>query len=479
MLDNLKKYQIEIIVGLGLLLMLAWALPTMTTKPKIWIDEAVPLENARNIYLHGTLNALPAPGVWYAEPYLLQQTGYPVTLSLAAFFKVFGYGFTQARAAMLVWICIMLVTLYAVMRSLFSKEIALYSFFLAITFASLYANGRPTTGEIPGFVFLLCGLYFWLKRENPWLLGFLWGFAVVSKPSVYQLLIPAITLTLLVQQKPFIERLKDIARTGMAMIPAAVLWIVLVLPAPFSLETWQSLAAFFAHPFGAAADVAGLSLTGHLAQKTLAYFAIWIAVLVAAFRLEHNATIKMLYWFTFIYSIFAFLYYLRSPVWLHYILIAELLILALLPHALHMMFEKYGPYIRPRLLRAHALPLAIAVIALFQIVQLNTVAKLYTSDSVIRTAAYVNEHYPHDSVATIGTLTVSTLLETENRYIDYDLLGVPRIGSNPLEMTPLPRIIVADESTDDYVQVKKALASSYTKVTTIDIFGVYEWTRNK
>ena len=60
---TVRTYYVEIMVGLGLLVMLAWALPTLTTKPKMWIDEAVPLENARNMYLHGTLNALPAPGV--------------------------------------------------------------------------------------------------------------------------------------------------------------------------------------------------------------------------------------------------------------------------------------------------------------------------------------------------------------------------------------------------------------------------------
>ena len=473
MLNSPKKYQIEIIVGLGLLLMLAWALPTLTTKPKMWIDEAVPLENARNMYLHGTLNALPAPGVWYAQPYLLQQTGYPVTLSLAAFFKVFGYGFTQARVAMLVWICIMLVTLYAVIRSLFSKEIALYSFLLTITFASLYANGRPTTGEIPGFTFLLLGLYYWLKRDNMWLLGLLWGFTVVSKPSVYQLLIPAITLALLLQPKPFVERIKDVVRVGIAMLPAAILWIMLVLPTPFSLGTWQSLTSFFAHPFGAATEVARLSFFGHLAQKTLLYFTIWCASLIAAVRLETDAKIKLFYWFTFIYSAFAFLYYLRSPGWLHYILIAELLVLALLPHALKTLFEKYGHLIPSPFLRTHALVIAICAIALFQIVQLNTVAKLYTSDSVIRAAAYINERYPHATTATIGTLTVSTLLTTENRYIDYDLLGVPRIGSNPLENSPLPHVIIADESTDDFFAAQSELTARYTKVTTIDVFGIY------
>ena len=474
MLDNVKKYQTEIVVALGLLIMLAWALPTLTTKPKIWIDEAVPLENARNMYLHGRLNALPAPGVWYAQPYLLQQTGYPVTLSLAAFFKVFGYGFTQARAAMLVWICIALVTLFAVVQSLFTKELALWSFLLVISFASFYANGRPTTGEIPGFVFLLLALYFWLRRSNVWLTGFLMGFAVVSKPSVYQLLIPAITLTLLLQQKPFIERFKDILRVGISMLPAALLWVVFVVPQPFSLTTWQTIAAFFAHPFGTTAEVARLCLFGHLAQKTLLYFAVWIAVLIAAFRTERDSRIRLFYWFTFIYGAFAFLYYLRSPGWLHYILIAELLILTLLPHALKTLLEKYGHLIPASFLLTHALALVICAIALFQIVQLNTVAKLYTSDSVIRTAAYINEHYPHESVATIGTLTVSTLLETENRYIDYNLLGVPRIGSNPLVMKPLPLVIVADESTDDYLKAEKALADAYIKVTTIDIFGVYE-----
>lgn len=466
-----RTYWIEIVVVCALVVMVFWSYSTLLTKPKIWIDEALTLEISRNLAQHGTLNAKVAPDEWYAQPYLLQETGYPITTSLAGFFKVFGYGFTQARTLMLVWIVLALGALFCVFRSLISREIALQSFLLLVTFASLYANGRPATGEIPGFAFFILGLYFWLKRENLWCLGFLWGFAVVTKPSVFVFLIPAITITLLFQNKPFLDRVKDILHVGISMLPAGMLWMFLVLPHPFSPAAWHTIVTFYAHPFSAD-GVAAPTVISVFSQPTLMYFALWLAVLLFAWRYIKDAKIKLLYLFTFIYTIFTVINYLRSPGWLRYILISEFLILALLPHALHTLQERFGYLLPSRFAQKSAVILVSAVI-IFQFVQLNTTAKLYTSVGVLRTAEYLNMHYPHASIAAVGTLTTYALLNSENRSVYIRFPGIPSIGSNLTKNNP-KGVVVADVTTEEYLESKAVLEKEYRKVTTIDAFEIYE-----
>jgi len=468
-----RTFWIELIVIVVMFLMCTWSASTLLTKPKIWIDETLTLELSRNLSEHGVLNAQSGPGEWYPQPYLLQETGYPVTASLAGFFKIFGYGFTQARIAMLIWITAALGTFFLVFRKLFSKEIALQSFLLLSTFASFYANGRPATGEIPGFAFFLVGLYFWLSRSNLWLTGLVWGFAVVTKPSVFIFLIPSITIMLLLQRKLFISRVYDIVRVGTAMMPAGLVWTWLVIPEPFSLTAWQSILGFFTHSFDAAAGSAPPVVISIFSQPTLIYFALWLSVLCIALRFITDHKIRLLYFFTLIYTVFSFTQYLRSPGWLRYILISEFLILALLPHAFQILQERFGHMLPSRIAQKSA-AIIIGVIVLFQFVQLNTIAKLYTSDGVIRTAEYINTRYPNASVASLGSLTTSVLLDTDDRSVYIRFPGIPAIGSNPLTHEKLPSVIIADETSDEYLESKKVLEARYRKAATIDAFGIYE-----
>lgn len=469
----IKTYWIECVVIVALAVMIAWSASTLLTKPKIWIDEALTLELSRNFVEHGVLNAQPAPDEWYPQPYLLQETGYPITLSLAGFFKIFGYGFTQVRILMLTWIVLALGILFLVWRSLFSKEIALQTFLLLATFASLYANGRPATGEIPGFAFFLIGLHFWLNRNNLWLTGLLWGFAVVAKPSVFIFLIPTITLTLLLQQKPFFTRIQDIVRVGISMLPAGLLWIWLVIPEPISLFAWQSIFEFFTHSFDTPAGSAAPTVISIFSQPTLVYFTLWLSVLCIALRFVTDHKIRLLYFFTLIYTVFAFTQYLRSPGWLRYILISEFLILALLPHAFQTLQTQFGHTLPSRVAQKSA-AIMVGIIVLFQFVQLNTIAKLFTSDGALRTATYINEDYPNASTVAIGTLTISVLLDTKKRYTYIRFPGIPSIGVSLPDMQDLPDIVVTDETTEEYLESKPVLDARYSKTTTIDVFGIYE-----
>src|SRR3989338_2836899 len=87
-----------------LLSVILFSLPNLNTWPRLWIDEAKSIELARNFLNFGKLNIQTAPGEFTDFPEILQTTGYPVTVPLVLFFKIFGYGLAQARIYMLIWL---------------------------------------------------------------------------------------------------------------------------------------------------------------------------------------------------------------------------------------------------------------------------------------------------------------------------------------------------------------------------------------
>ena len=85
-----KRHYITIVLGLVLALMVVFSFSTLLTRPKLWSDEAMSIELARNFLHQQVLNIQIAPGVFYDFPYLVQPTGYPVTVPLAGVFKFLG-----------------------------------------------------------------------------------------------------------------------------------------------------------------------------------------------------------------------------------------------------------------------------------------------------------------------------------------------------------------------------------------------------
>src|SRR3989338_336350 len=184
------------LLALGFLFMLIFSVRTLTTAPRLWIDEAKNIEIAQSFNTEGKFDMQVAPGQFTNVPYLIQSTGYPVTGSLAVFFRIFGFGLVQARVFMLLWMIATVLVLYRFLKHLFGERAAVLAVLLVVTFASFYDNGRAMMGEIPGFFFLISGLYFWFCRESLPKAGLLLALAVVTTPSVYLLIIPALVLAL-------------------------------------------------------------------------------------------------------------------------------------------------------------------------------------------------------------------------------------------------------------------------------------------
>src|SRR3989338_4326806 len=202
----------------ALVFVIVFSVSNLVTKPKLWTDESVSIDIARSFLNYGALSPQIAPDTLYPLPHLIQSTGYPVTVSLAAFFKLFGYGFYQARIFMLLWILVTLSVLFVLGRRLFGGGYSLLALLLCVSFASFYGSGRTVVGEIPGFFFLLAGFYCVFTRQRFFWAGIFWGLAVVAKPSVFGLIIPTVLFTLLLMREDWRVFFKKLGAIAVGMI---------------------------------------------------------------------------------------------------------------------------------------------------------------------------------------------------------------------------------------------------------------------
>ena len=472
--DLSKAHAAVVLLALGICFMLFNSLPILETRPKISSDEALSISIARNLLQNGGLNIETAPGVPYPYPHLIQSTGYPVTIPLAGVFGVFGFSFTAARLYMLAWMLAAVCALFFFLRSIVSKEIAAGSALLLLSFASFYANGRTVVGEIPGFAFLLVGLYFWITRKNVWLAGLFWSLAVVTKPSVFVLIVPALGIPLLIEKNTVLEKIKNITKIGLAMVPAAALGIYLAIPQFFTPRAWTDIGGFFANPYGESVSHTMYTNLLNVPQSTtLIYFGALYALILFATR-HVETKLRLLYIFVSVYSLLAFMYYLRSPGWLRYILIAEFLILMLVPHALTTLADRWSSLFgRAQTgIRSYGALLAVVFLVALQLVQYQTAPDIYTSDNALRSAEYVHTRFPNASVSVIDLPQAFAVLLNENRSLSFAPIGVPPLGENPL-LTNTPEDVFILNRDHLPAAAIQNLDRHYSFETAFNEYGVY------
>lgn len=461
------------------LCILIGSLLTLTTTPKLWTDEAISIHIARSFETNGVLSLQTAPGIFFEAPHLIQSTGYPVTVPLAAAFKVFGFGVEEARTYMLLWLLVALAGVFFLARKLFSKQEAIYAVLLVATFASFYASGRAVVGEIPGFVLLLAGFYFLLIQKRPLLSGLLLGLAVVTKPAVFALIIPTIFFSLIFERLSFKELAKQLFTIASGMIPAAIVWVFLVIPNPFDLTTWREILLFYKNPYSGDITQNILNnLGGFFNSTTLIYFAGLFALVAFAWvliaREKRGEGLSFLYAFVTVYSIFAFVYYLRSPGYLRYILIAELLILFVLPHAI----RTVAPLIL-QWYRAEKIPLKIATslvvgaLVLMQGVHLFTASGISSGDSAFRVGSYLNEHFPQSTIGLLNAPIPGLFTDPSRTFLPIHLDGLSPIGKNPLLADTPPDVVVSYPSNLFIDEGRRVLEERYALFGALEGFSIY------
>ena len=467
---NRSNQLTNLLVLVTLFIIIGVSLTTNITKPRLWVDEGKTIELARNYLNYKTLDIQVAPGEFSNIAPVLQSTGYPVSIPLALFFKIFGLGPHQARIFMLIWLTATLYATFFIATKIFGHKEALFSFLLIASFASFYDNGRTVVGEIPGFLMLLTGLYFWLKKEDHLTCGLVWGLSVVTKPSVFLIIIPTIVLTILEKN---IESVKKLSQIALGMMPAAALWFMVVIKD--SLPTAiTAITTFYRNPYSS--DISTNIIRNIKALPfsiTIIYFSgLFITILISRYLTSAKDNISRLYNFIIIYTIFAFIYYLRSPGWLRYIVIAELLILFVLPDAIWKIIEKIQN-IKSENKQAAWVMILVTLITI-QTIQIFTLAHIYYSDNVPKIISYINSEHPDSSVGTIGVIEAGAFFNTNKRYTMLDLTGMPRIGADMLEGDNRPEIVVVNSSTLTDSSINKIIDEKYRLVTSIERYNIYK-----
>jgi len=471
----LKKYYQLLILGAIFIFVIVFCLSNLTTKPKLWSDEGTNIEIAHNFLLFQKLDNSTAPGVFSGVSFILGSNGYPLTVPLAGFFHFFDFGLGQARIYMLLWMIISLAGIYYVVKSIFGRTSALVSVALVATFATFYGSGLTVTGEIPGFVFLLCGLFFLVKKENYLFSGLFFGLAAVTKPSNYLILLPACFIYVLFLKKDVITRWANLT---LGLITPVLLNVYLLVPNSFfSTAGWITLLRYYQNPFGGSSSLLTIIYTNLCKipfHSTLIYFALLIFVIIFSFfrNKDLSSIQRRIFLFFFIYGSFVFLYFLKSPGWLRYLLPLQLLVFVLIFPSVLLIVKRFR-------LSTHLAVIFVTVLIIVQGFHLFYGSNLYASDTPQKVASFVNEQ-PEATVGLFDLPQVAAFISHDRRYHVIKTMPMPQIGENPLSFS--------QESLLDMIVFKKGgkgenffvapyqdvLEENYTLINQIGAYQIFQ-----
>ncbi len=471
MRERIYAYRYEILLTGILAGVIVFSFTTLTTKPRIWYDEGINIESAVNLLRFQTLDMQTRPGAFSGVPYLIESTGYPVIAPLSLFFASFGIGFTQARIYMLLWMVAALISIFFFVKKMSDEKSALGAVVLVATFAPFYANGRTVMGEIPGFVFFLWAIYFLLWRERYLASGILFGLAIATKTSVYISIIPALIVLFALYKKRF--SWAGIVKTFVGIGIILGTRILSVMPHPFSMSEWMDVAALFKNPFGAGVsplDSFLKNLMNAPFNTTILYFSLLLAVILWIYwKTRHESAIaRSLLVFLGIYGIGSFLYYLKSPGWLRYVVAAELLLL--------MFFVVFLKKCVDSSQRKHAFYGVILLLACVQGYHLVNGAEIFYSDSEEQVVQLTNSEFKDKTIGVFNVPEVGALIDPARKYQTYRMLGVPPLGEHPALYAQPPDIFIIkleeDEATmspEEYSIFKR----NYRFLKTVGRYAIY------
>ncbi|MEK7138472.1 MAG: glycosyltransferase family 39 protein [Patescibacteria group bacterium] len=440
------------------------SLRTLTSQPRYFFDEAGVVETAHNFATDGKLDIMVSPNTLSGYPHLFNATGYTVSLPLALIFKLSHVSLFSGRLRMLVWLLITIWSIFYVIRAFWGKLAGLCATALVASFAPFYGNGMQIMGEVPGFVFLIWGFYWLLKKQNLKITGLLFGLSAISKPSMYILLLPSFLIYLYFFEENRFQKLKNFI---IGCVGPIVLFFVLIMPQIFSLKNWLEIINFYRNPYDSVSlfhnTISNIQTYWH--HSTILYFGILLIVIVSLILKNYGSTeekFRKLYAFTLIYSTFLVLYFLRSPGWFRYLFPLELFSLILVYPVLSIHKKLVASYV-------------VSFLIILNLSQLFFFRGDIKNTAAQDTAAYVTNL--HESVGIINAPEVSSLVPTEQRYQVIKYVGVPELGFHPLLLKDISKTkIIVFKSADNpmVVPYQNTLNTYYKPLNQIGSYRIYQ-----
>ncbi|MSR76478.1 MAG: hypothetical protein EXS68_02705 [Candidatus Ryanbacteria bacterium] len=441
---------------------------SFTATPKYWWDESFAVETARTILEQGRIDITVAPHTPSNKAIILSSNGFPLSVPLAGVYLLFGFGITQTRIYMLCWILATVAVLYWFLKNFFDKKSAFLGTLLVTTFASFYANGRTATGDIPGFFFLLLGLFLCIKKENFVLGGIVLGLAAITKTSLYHMIFPAITIVYIVAYgKKFIL---PTLKTAIGSITVALVWGLLLLPHPYAFSDLAAGFEFYDNPINKPSllDKLPVSLVQVFSSSTILYFLAFLCLILFAHKkYAFSREQKMLITFALAYIFFQFFVFLRSPGWHRYLLASELLILMLLYPSLRFI---------GMLRTLHRLVPAgiIALLAFAQTTHYLLFSNIFSNPSPTKIADAINKILEKETKSTVGFINdpiTASQIDGRRKYQIVHVGGNTYAGKHPLEYKPaqLPTYMIQGDK-----EHKEVLDRYYRSVFLLEGLPIYK-----
>ena len=437
------------LLGLILISLVLYSTSTLTTKPRLFFDEGLFIEQAHNFAISGILDIAVAPGEYSGIPHVANSSGISATLPLSALFKAFGFSIELARAYALLWMALFLVVAYAFVRRYFGSIAGFGSVLLIATFAPFHANGRMTMGDIPGMTYLLISLL--LLRTHVFLAGVFLGLCLVARPSVYAFAVLAVAAHQLYMYGKGALRPLILLAAGTA-IPV-MLELIVYLPGPLTISWWHSTLLFLKKPtFGVGTSQIESfvnNLAAFMHEPTLIYLLLLIATIAIAWWIRGRAVWdRGIVLFASLYGLLGFLYFLRSPGWFKYLLPLQLVLFLFLPAALTVIAERlqrFAPLPFSRLRTATVATIIVVLLAGMQLVQLMYFSDIYHGTDAQDAASYLKEGMSEDdTIAFIHASQVAMFFPIERKYGFFVVNEDLTVGKNPLDFSirDLPTYIV-------------------------------------
>jgi len=442
--------------------------------PTYWADEAVSVEKARSLLTYGTLDIAVAPGVLSDKPYATAAAGPLLTVPLAGFFSVFGISVTGVRVFMMIVLGILTVSVYFFARSLYGQGVGFAATLLFVTFSPLYANGKTATGDIPGFLALLFGLWVLFKKRWYVFSGILLGVAITTKPSLY-LPVAGIAVLEIFLSEHTKERIIHALRLMGGSLIVCLPWLYSLIPDMKNPASWKETYFFFRNPFpDDAVSVIYQLMQGNisaLVHTTIFHFFILfiVAGTVYIFTRHLDEARYRFIRFAVLYSAVAFILYLRSPSWLRYLIAGELLLfISFLPSLETIWHARAFRYWVPKWFPAFI----VGFLIMLQGIHMGFFAWRTASWTVPEKAQAITALLnPGDTIGVIDDISVASLINSRQKFQIVRISGNTILGKNPLAYSSnelptyiyIPRSRFGNMAVRDFVDPYKDILETYYK----------------
>lgn len=466
----------------------------LTESPPTWYDEGMILQLAENLAHHGAMELQLAPGHFTSAWHV--STGYPVVAPVALSFYYFGVGILQARAAALLFIVLLIVATFLLLRKLFDTTHALWGTALVATFSSLYGDGKNILGEVPGLFFLVAFLLVFnelektrfVNRRHALLAGIFLGLTCATKP-IFFLTIPALLMAVFINRKNMLRYWPAISAFLLGTIITGAIWIFTQFGPADSLI---SVLHFYSNPYNIQQTASPIVtnfirfFTESTPIYTLLAFLIWtVAITIKKFRKTSIPSTEIL---AYLLSLLIMISYLRMPEgWYRYLFPANILILMFLPHNIRIVIESAVSYLNRKCesiqkyerIDRRALLLSGVVISCFLAFQTyHLLFNSWISNSSAGTDSatwgkYASSVNKEKSIFIYDAPEVVPFLKTDNYYQYFSGNGVWVAGTEYLNVLKEGKIDLTIIGTRN-IDAAKGFLDKYVKISAVGNYSVFE-----